>query len=249
MWSSERVIPRTTPDVYEVDTYSTISTKIDSLYHKVESISQAAQTKKSNCEECGVEHKTSECPILMQGIEQVETPRNLPSNTEINPKEQAKAITTRSRVQLPEIHVKRPGVIGETSFPTEEETVVKESTPKENSDKSQDRAKMPSYAKFLKDIISNKRKLEDHETVMLTEECTLCDLGTSINLMPLSIFRKLGLGEPKATTVTLQLADRSLTHPRGIIEDVLVKVDKLIFLADFLILNMEEDKDVPIILG
>ncbi|XP_022866955.1 uncharacterized protein LOC111386723 [Olea europaea var. sylvestris] len=83
---------------------------------------------------------------------------------------------------------------------------------------------MPSYAKFLKDILSNKRKLEDHET-------------------------KLGLGEPKATIVTLQLADRSLTHPRGIIEDVLVKVDKLIFPADFLILDMEEDKDVPIILG
>ncbi|XP_022856217.1 uncharacterized protein LOC111377370, partial [Olea europaea var. sylvestris] len=89
---------------------------------------------------------------------------------------------------------------------------------------------MPSYAKFLKDILSNKRKLEDHETVMLTEE-------------------KLGLGEPKATIVTLQLVDRSLTHPRGIIEDVLVKVDKLIFPADFLILDMEEDKDVPIILG
>ncbi|XP_022887044.1 uncharacterized protein LOC111402945, partial [Olea europaea var. sylvestris] len=67
--------------------------------------------------------------------------------------------------------------------------------------------------------------------------------------MPLSVFRKLGLGEAKATTVTLQLADRSLTHPRGIIEDVLVKVEKFIFPADFLILDMEEDKDVPLILG
>ncbi|XP_022848710.1 uncharacterized protein LOC111371012 [Olea europaea var. sylvestris] len=136
---------------------------------------------------------------------------------------------------------------GETFSPAEEETV------------------MPSYAKFFKDIISNKRKLEDHETVMLTEECTariqkklspklkdprtLYDLNASINLMPLSIFRKLRLGEPKATTLTLQLANRSLTHPRGIIEDVLVKVDKLIFPTDFLILDMEEDKDVPIILG
>ncbi|XP_022843190.1 uncharacterized protein LOC111366720 [Olea europaea var. sylvestris] len=139
---------------------------------------------------------------------------------------------------------------------------------------------MPSYAKFLKDILTNKRKLKEHETVMLTEEssariqkklppklkdpwsftvpCTigdlyfnkaLCDLSASINLMPLSIFRKLGLGELKATTVTLQLADQSLIHPRWIIEDVLIKVDKLIFPADFLILDMEEDKDVPIILG
>lgn len=138
---------------------------------------------------------------------------------------------------------------------------------------------MSSYAKFLKEILFNKRKIEEHETVMLTEEYSariqrklppklkdpgsftvpftignchfdkaLCDLGASINLMSLSVFKKLGLGEAKATTVTLQLADRSLTYPRGTIEDVLVKVEKFIFPADFLILDMEEDKDVLLIL-
>lgn len=48
----------------------------------------------------------------------------------------------------------------------------------------------------------------------------LCDLGASINLMPLSIYKKLGLNEAKPTSVTLQLADRSLTYPKGIIKDV-----------------------------
>ena len=67
--------------------------------------------------------------------------------------------------------------------------------------------------------------------------------------MPLSIFRKLRLRKGNPTAVTLQLADRSLTHPRGIIEDVLVKVDKFIFSTDFIVLDMEEDKEVPIILG
>ena len=67
--------------------------------------------------------------------------------------------------------------------------------------------------------------------------------------MPLSIFKRLGLGEARPTTVTLQLADRSLKHPRGIIEDVLVKVDKFIFPVDFIVLDMEEDKEIPIILG
>ena len=67
--------------------------------------------------------------------------------------------------------------------------------------------------------------------------------------MPLSIFKRLGLGEARPTTVTLQLADRSLKHPRGVIEDVLVKVDKFIFPADFIVLDMEEDKEIPIILG
>ena len=66
--------------------------------------------------------------------------------------------------------------------------------------------------------------------------------------MPLSIFRRLGLGEASPTIVTLQLADRSLKHPRGVIEDVLVKVDKFIFPVDFIVLDMEEDKEIPIIL-
>ena len=67
--------------------------------------------------------------------------------------------------------------------------------------------------------------------------------------MPLSIFRRLGSGEARPTTVTLQLADRSLKHPRGVIEDVLLKVDKFIFPTDFIALDMEEDKEIPIILG
>ncbi|MBM1019739.1 retropepsin-like aspartic protease, partial [Escherichia coli] len=77
----------------------------------------------------------------------------------------------------------------------------------------------------------------------------LCDLGASINLMPLSVFEQLGLGEVKPTTVSLQLADRSVKRPIGIVEDVLVKVDKLILPADFIILDMEEDHEVPLILG
>ena len=67
--------------------------------------------------------------------------------------------------------------------------------------------------------------------------------------MPFSIFRKLGLGEPKPTTITLQLADRSIKYPRGIVEDVLVKVNKFIFPVYFIILDMEEDYDVILILG
>ena len=105
---------------------------------------------------------------------------------------------------------------------------------------------MPSYVKFMKDILSKKRRLSYFETMNLTEECSailqrklpqklkdlgnftipytignsiferaLCDLGASINLMPLSIFRRLGLGEARPTIVTLQLTNRSLKHPGG----------------------------------
>ncbi|XP_031270008.1 uncharacterized protein LOC116128425 [Pistacia vera] len=139
---------------------------------------------------------------------------------------------------------------------------------------------MPKYAKFLKEIITKKKRFEEHETVMLTEECSvlllkklpqklkdpgsftipctignvhfekvLCDLGASVNLMPFSIYKKLGLEGVKPTTVHLQLADKSIKYPRGVVEDVLIKVDKLIFPVDFIVLDMEEDREVPLILG
>ena len=77
----------------------------------------------------------------------------------------------------------------------------------------------------------------------------LCDSGASINLMPLSIARKLSLGELTPTTVTLQMADRTMAKPEGVIEDVLVKVGKFVFPVDFIILDMEEDSQVPLLLG
>ncbi|XP_038904332.1 uncharacterized protein LOC120090685 [Benincasa hispida] len=75
-----------------------------------------------------------------------------------------------------------------------------------------------------------------------------CDLGASINLMQLSMLKRLGIEELAPTKVTLQLADRSLVHPEGKLENVLVKVDKFVLPSDVIILDYEADKDVPIIL-
>ncbi|XP_061350037.1 uncharacterized protein LOC133295248 [Gastrolobium bilobum] len=131
---------------------------------------------------------------------------------------------------------------------------------------------MPHYAKFMKDLLSKKRKLKDGEMVALTEECSaliqkklpptlkdpgsfsisiaigdvevgkaLCDLGASINLMSLSVCRALGIDKLKDTNVILHLADRSIKRPEGLVEYMLVKVDKFIFPVDFVILDMEED--------
>ncbi|XP_019248541.1 PREDICTED: uncharacterized protein LOC109227804 [Nicotiana attenuata] len=138
---------------------------------------------------------------------------------------------------------------------------------------------VPKYTKYIKDIVANKRRLTEFETVALTEECSsriqgklphklkdpgsftiqisiskivvgraLCDLGASVNLMPLSVFRQLGLGEPRPTVI-LQLVDRSLAYPEGVIEDVLVQVGSFIFPTDFIILDYEPDQEVPFILG
>ena len=139
---------------------------------------------------------------------------------------------------------------------------------------------MHLYAKFLKEILSKKRKIAEEGIVNLTATCSaiiqqklpakmkdpgsftipcsigkyefkkaLCDSGASINLMPLSVVQRLNLGELTPTAITLQMADRSMAQPEGILEDVLVKVGKFIFLVDFVIMQMEEDTQVPLLLG
>ncbi|XP_078176374.1 uncharacterized protein LOC144569775 [Carex rostrata] len=137
-----------------------------------------------------------------------------------------------------------------------------------------------TYVKFLKDILSNKRRLGGHEKVKLVEQCsailssvlppkledpgkfsipctienatikkTLCDLGASVSLMPRTIFERMGVGELRPTGMTLQLADSSIRLPLGIVEDVPVLIGKFYVHVDFVVMDMEEDKEIPIILG
>ncbi|XP_062114097.1 uncharacterized protein LOC133825125 [Humulus lupulus] len=107
---------------------------------------------------------------------------------------------------------------------------------------------------FLQDKLPQKLKDPGSFTIPCTIGDTycgmaLCDLGASINFMPMSVFKKLGIGEVRPTTVTLQLADRSFAHLDGKLEDVLVRVDKFIFPIDFIVRDYEADREVPNILG
>ncbi|XP_070005314.1 uncharacterized protein [Nicotiana sylvestris] len=77
----------------------------------------------------------------------------------------------------------------------------------------------------------------------------LCDLGASINLMPLVVYTKLGIGRARTTSMLLQLANRTVKKPTGIFDDVLVQVGKFVFPADFVIMDCQVDKEIPIILG
>ena len=126
---------------------------------------------------------------------------------------------------------------------------------------------MPNYAKFLLEILIAKEgvvnliatcraviqrslqvKMKDPGS--FTIPCTIgkyefkkaiCDSGANINLMPLSVVKRLSLGELTPTIIILQMADRSMAQPEGVLEDVLVKVGKFIFLMDFVVMKMEED--------
>ncbi|XP_050915366.1 uncharacterized protein LOC127130390 [Lathyrus oleraceus] len=139
---------------------------------------------------------------------------------------------------------------------------------------------MPTYAKFMKDIIS-KRCTIDANPIILTETCSailqgmkipmkkkdrgavtipctigdrsfkkdFIDLAASVILMSLSIYKKLGIWVVQDTRTTLQFADHSVKKPYGIVEDVLVKIYKFVFPVDFVILEMPEDEEIPLILG
>ncbi|XP_040942298.1 uncharacterized protein [Gossypium hirsutum] len=131
---------------------------------------------------------------------------------------------------------------------------------------------IPRYAKFLKELCTNKRKLTGNESVNVGEngsavlqrkmpaKCkdrgifaipckighlgikkAMCDLGASIIIMPYSIYESLNAGFLTKAGVIIQLADRSVVHPERVLEDVLVKVNELIFPADFYVIKMEED--------
>ena len=82
---------------------------------------------------------------------------------------------------------------------------------------------------------------------------SLLDLGASVNLLPYSVYKQLGLGELKPTNITLSLADRSVKIPKGMVEVILVKIDKFYYPVDFVVLDTEpianEPNHVPIILG
>ncbi|GJY49695.1 reverse transcriptase domain-containing protein [Tanacetum coccineum] len=107
-------------------------------------------------------------------------------------------------------------------------------------------------------VILNKlpKKLGDPNKFLIPcdfprfDEClALADLGASINLMPLSVWKKLSLPELTPTCMTLELADRTISHPIGITKDVYVKVGKFQFLADFVVVDFDADPRVPLILG
>ncbi|KEH19874.1 retropepsins domain protein, putative [Medicago truncatula] len=140
-------------------------------------------------------------------------------------------------------------------------------------------SRMPLYAKFLKEIFLKKKAIENNETITLTMESSaiikkpppklrdsgsfaipcmigsetleraLCDLGASISLFPLSLFKRMGIGELKPTETTLKLADRSTIQPIGYVEDIPIKIEGIYIPTDFMVLDIDEDNECPIILG
>ncbi|KAA3488422.1 Pol polyprotein [Gossypium australe] len=230
---------------------------------------------------------------------------SLPSNTETNPKEQLQAITAHDSEGLNEPELRQKKVVEEGTIKVRHDKpkpAITEYQPrvpypnamkKDHTDEQFGKflkllkklhvnlpfleafSQMPDSRKFLKELLTNKWRLDEGLHVELNALCSailqnklprklkdpgsftipcligslsvdnaLADLGASINVMPYKMFKQLGLEKPKQTRMSIQLADKTIRIPRGIIEDVLVRIDKFIFPVDFVILDMDEDNNV-----
>ncbi|CAM8913071.1 unnamed protein product [Rhodiola kirilowii] len=141
-------------------------------------------------------------------------------------------------------------------------------------------AQNPIYAKFLKDIASGRRVIEESSMVALNHECSalfseqiplkmkdpgrftipcsigavsfehpLADLGASVSVMPLATYYKLGLEGMKATKMVMQLADGTTRNPKGLIENVPIKIDKFHIPCDFVVMDTGRNLNTSLIFG
>ncbi|GJX78271.1 reverse transcriptase domain-containing protein [Tanacetum coccineum] len=169
-------------------------------------------------------------------------PGALPSNTVPNPREQINSITTRSGKANDGPSI--PPLVSTSSSPPVVERDPETSTDKAkkvNNDESQEpnpcRPRIPYLARLYV-------KASDRSDAQMSR-----DLGKFLIPCSLQDLQQLGLGALKPTRMSLELTNRSVTYPTGIAEDVMVRVDKFNFLADFIVVDFEPDPRVPIILG
>nr|GEV22241.1 reverse transcriptase domain-containing protein [Tanacetum cinerariifolium] len=195
---------------------------------------------------------------------------SLPSNTITNRKGKLKSITTRSGIVLdgPSVPIPPPFIHSEEDKRLHINITLDDAL-----------ILIPKYQKIIKAFLSNKEKLQELANTPLNENYSavilkklyeklldtrkffipcgfnklkckaLANLGASINLMPLSVWKKLGLPELISTRMTLELANRAICTPAGIASDVFISVGKFTFPANFVIVDYASDPRVPLILG
>ncbi|GJX68930.1 gag-pol polyprotein [Tanacetum coccineum] len=170
----------------------------------------------------------------MSKVLQEKGTRNLPSLTETNPRDLVKSILTTVETNTTLIRRIRPSRYAI-------------SVPQNNLD---------AYSigtTLLDDALPTKEKDPRSFTLpcVINNLCSnkaLADLGASISVMPFLTYTILGLGELAPTKLIVELADRTMKRPKGIAENVLVRIDKFIFPVDFIVLDMPEDIKNPLIL-
>nr|XP_025670136.1 uncharacterized protein LOC112769901 [Arachis hypogaea] len=222
------------------------------------------------------ETRSSIWNLKMQVGQLIKRIPEIPSNTvSSNPKEECKAlmveVVTEPKEELKEIRAHE-----EIETVTLHAPVLREESKEYSSSEDNEETKEEQIARYLailrklKANSSHTEALEEEDEPMkklsqklsdlgsflipftirtITFEKALCDLGSSINLMPLSVMKRLGILEVQSAKILLEIEDKSLKRAYGMVEYVLVKVEDLYIHADFIILDNGEDRDQSIILG
>lgn len=291
--------PQRQPPSYNQQQPQNQGTSLEDIVRSLATSTQQFQ----NDTKASISNLENQVSQLASSLNRLETQGKLPSQTVINPKQNANAITLRNGKELQDPKAKkreeeietekepealqpnkvdRPPITIPAPFPqrlaknnkhAQEKDILETFRKVEVNIPLLDAIKqVPRYAKFLKELCTNKKKLTGNEKVRMGEnvsavlqkkmpqkcsdpgmftipcqvgisrtEKAMLDLGASINVMPRSIYEANKLGPLKSTGVIIQLADRSNAYPLGVLEDILVQINGLIFPADFYVLEMEEN--------
>nr|GEW86943.1 reverse transcriptase domain-containing protein [Tanacetum cinerariifolium] len=239
------------------------------MQNQIDMVKNELKNEMKTSIQTSLSNQTNKIKNMMASLLQMNTASTsgsgtLPSNTIANPKGELKAITTRSGLVTKGLTVPNPP---KSVNPEEDECVEEMYTDPDHAEYTIKVPPPPPVQKPKPPIQINffcilgtlfhriSKKLRDPEKFLIPcgfseLKCkALADLGASINLMPLSVWKKLGLPDLIPTRMTLELANRAIYTPDGIARDFFVPVGKFTFLADFVVVDYESDPRVPFILG
>nr|GFA80110.1 DNA-directed DNA polymerase [Tanacetum cinerariifolium] len=219
-----------------------------------------AKAVEKNCVTCGGAHAYYDCIVIDSNqpsvcaatgsYNQASTSGTLPINTVPNPKGEMKAVTTRSGLAY-----EGPSIPSNSPLEKVVEQNTEEITDKEHSNYPGSTAQVQSSVVPISNPLPDVPRTQPKPTIPYPSRLNnqkLSEKSTNqMEYLPksLDIRKKLSLPELTPTRMTLELADRSITHPKGIAEDVFVKVVKFHFPTDFVVVDFEADPRVPLILG
>nr|GEV63470.1 reverse transcriptase domain-containing protein [Tanacetum cinerariifolium] len=225
---------------------------------RVLQVNQQVKAVTSNYETCSGPYSFSDCPATVGNTQNVYAAGAYQGNTVTNPKEDLKGITTRSGTAY-----QGPTIPTTSSSPlVERETeATKDTVHPTNNGSTKD--VQPPFVPTESLILNSEpvtslinvpvafpvsaSKPNQRPSIPMAECLALADLGASINLMPLSVWNNLSLLDLSHTCMTLELADRLISHPVRVAEDILVKVGTFHFPANFVVIDFDADPRVPLI--
>nr|GEV43829.1 reverse transcriptase domain-containing protein [Tanacetum cinerariifolium] len=236
---------------------------LKAMQNQIDMVKNELRNEMKTFIQTSLSNQTNEIKNIMASLLQMNTAStlrsgSLPGNTVANPKVELKAITTRSglatngpTVPTPPkfVNLEEDECVEETYMdPDLAEYTIKVPPPSVQKPKPlvqrhfvlHTRDSPPPHIPYPSRMLKQKHDLKCE---------ALADLGASINLMPLSVWKKLGLPDLIPTRMTLELANRAICTPDGIARDVFVPVGKFTFPANFVVVDYESDPRVPLILG